>query len=166
MHCGRRKEMIQRWKIGLGCALLTALVTGSSGHAQCISPTLEDPSPAQHNGKILVDRGTGQVWILSNKSRPRGLSPTQPQWDRVPGARVPDTMSAALESGRMIHAGDRLDLVDCRAGVETHLEATALRPASIGEQLDVRTRVFGAQLTVIAAARGQVLLVPAMGARP
>lgn len=157
--------MIVGWKANIWIAWVLLCVAMATGDAQCPLPARMDWGSVRREAKVLVDRGTGQRWTFSDLGQrpgaPRRLHLSNASSQELsPG----EGTQAEGNAGRIIRAGDRLEVLDCRAGVEAHLEATALKPASMGDRVAVRSGVFEARLTVVALAPGKVVLEPENGA--
>ena len=66
----------------------------------------------------------------------------------------------------VIHAGERLIVVENTPLIEARLEAVALSPAAVGSPLDVRLSIGGKVIQAVALAPGRAQIKPETGARP
>jgi hypothetical protein len=123
-------------------------------------------SPQYREIRTIEDSGTHQHWILlQNLSRPaapalllQGVSDFLCARPRNEKAESRSTSVFRSLSLPVIHAGDYLIVSEHTRVLDTDLEATALKPAAIGDSLTVRLKFGGQVLSVIATAPGRATL--------
>lgn len=151
--------MIVREKTRAYFAVALLFGAGATARAQCPLLGQSDLKRNLPQEKILLDRGTGQTWALSEETQIPGAPRRMERVSAGASARtLAENNSGNTIPEPAIRTGDKLIAIDCRAGVEAHLEATALGPAQIGHELKVRTKVFGATLVAVAVKPGLVVL--------
>lgn len=124
----------------------------------------------------IDDPHSGARWLLlRNRNHPGGPGRMVPaagfrkeaQPDRQ--AEVSSFTAPAFDPQThrpVIHAGDRLIVEQDTAVIEARMEAVALGAAAIGSSLNVRLRIGGKLLRVVALAPGRAALPPEPEVRP
>jgi hypothetical protein len=123
-------------------------------------------SPQYREIRTIEDSGTHQHWILlQNVSRPaapalllQGVSDLSCARPPIEEAGSRSAIDARSHSDPVIHAGDYLIVSEHTRVLDTDLEATALKPAAIGDILTVRLKFGGQILSAIATAPGRATL--------
>ena len=106
----------------------------------------------------IDDPHTGGRWLLTHDP----MHPAGPgRLVLVRGIRsaVPRSDGSVVEPLPVIHAGDTLIVEENTAAVEARLEAVALRPAVAGSPLDVRLKIGGKVVRVMALAPGRAVFL-------
>lgn len=154
-----------RWTARLVSAVEIAWMTCSFGHCECNSlPARSDTEPHPVRTSTLYDPATGQAWALRRKGTAPGGPGILIARKDLPEQESLDAKAVASEE--IVRAGDLLEVIDCRGDIEVRLEGIALGPARIGERLNIRTRIFGSELSVVAIGQRKALITSHMGARP
>jgi hypothetical protein len=90
-----------------------------------------------------------------------------PQSDQSRRTSSVTAIASDTESSRpVIRAGDRLIVEQDTAVIEARLEAIALGAAAVGSSLNVRLRIGGKLLRVVAQAPGRAVIPPEQEVRP
>jgi hypothetical protein len=114
----------------------------------------------------IEDFGTHRHWILlrnlSHPASPAMLVQKAPalscERPSAEGSRLRSAPDARRSSFPVIRAGDHLIVSEHTRIVDADMEATALKPAAIGESLTVRLKFGSRTLSVIATAPGRASL--------
>lgn len=123
----------------------------TSGLVETIRREIRDP----HDGARWV--------IVANKKHPAGPGRMILADD---ASETGDCFSVDNPLRAVIHVGDRVLVEEHTATAEAYLEAAALGTAGVGGRLDVRLKIGGKVVRVVALAPGRAFLVSAGEEKP
>jgi hypothetical protein len=112
--------------------------------------------------RIIDDHGTGRRWLLVRRfdrpETPAWLLPLNDECSEILVADLEKKSPAAAHRkvAPVIRAGDRVLVSESSAIADVRLEATALGPATTGQELTVRLKLGGHLLRAVATAQNSV----------
>jgi len=178
-------------RMRLGAALL-AVVTAACAHSQgagtqsaeeagsgrqilVVSPMPDSPGKGTGEQIVreIVDPHTGKQWLLMRETGNPGGPGRMVLAADASGSDSASSTGAwsATEFGvsalhPVIHAGDRLIVEERTRLVEAHLEGVAMGPAAAGSALNVRLKIGGKVVRVVAIGPARAAMETATGVQP
>ena len=148
----------------------SAQAVGGTDQAPRILVSVSAPAPGPSQiVREIDDPHTGIRWLLMRDPRHPGGPGRLVRVESARNQTRRDKAGVEPFQGELrpfIHAGERLIVEENTPVVEARLEAVALGPAVAGSPLDVRLKIGGKVVRVVASAPGRAVLQPQTEAWP